>query len=251
MGISSEWNPDESARGRNQYGFLDVTVSNDLMTVTMVNERGQITHSGNIKPLVNTPKQIEDVAKTQKYVDGKIAAWHKAIDAASGARSLAAKATEDREEADRVSAEKAAAEKEALYVLQGADVALEKADADVILAQQFAAEKAQAERDAKANGASTQVLDEKAAEKDAADQALADKKAAAKDAYHAKTEADRVLKIATSARTAADKTAGFKLSVEHKALGTADALEKAAEKAEQEKKAGESELAAKQAGLKT
>merc|ERR1712048_127289 len=104
MGISSEFNPDESARGRHQYGFLDVSVSKDLMTVKMISERGQIMHSGTIKPLVNTPKEIEDVARTQKYVDGKIAALHKAIDAASGARSLAAKATEDREEADRVSA---------------------------------------------------------------------------------------------------------------------------------------------------
>merc|ERR1712048_586906 len=95
------WNPDESARGRNQYGFLDVAVKKDEMTIVMINERGQITHQSTIKPLINTPKELEEVYKAEKLAAGKASAWMKADANAKHLRDLADKATQERKRQTR------------------------------------------------------------------------------------------------------------------------------------------------------
>merc|ERR1711877_39017 len=122
-GITSEWNPDESARGRNQYGFMDVQLSKDAMTITMINERGTVTHSSTIKPLVNTPEVMDDVYKSEKYAAGKASAWLRADEKAKEKRAQADKATEEKEEADRAAQEKEEAEKEATAALAAAKTA--------------------------------------------------------------------------------------------------------------------------------
>merc|ERR1711877_78140 len=91
-GITSEWNPDESSRGRNQYGFMDVRLSKDAMTITMINERGTVTHSSTIKPLVNTPEVMDSVYRAEKYAADKATAWYKADEKAKQASAAAEKA---------------------------------------------------------------------------------------------------------------------------------------------------------------
>merc|ERR1712014_85495 len=119
-GITSEWNPDESSRGRNQYGFMDVAVSKNAMTIVMINERGTVTHQSTIKPLINSPKVMDDVYKAEKYAAAKASAWMKADSSAKHLREVADKAATDREQADKVVEEKEAAEKEASQALEQA-----------------------------------------------------------------------------------------------------------------------------------
>merc|ERR1712048_78202 len=135
------WNPDESARGRNQYGFLDVAVKKDEMTIVMINERGQITHQSTIKPLINTPKELEEVYKAEKLAAGKASAWMKADSNAKHLRELADKATQEREAADKFVEEKEAAEKEASTALDQAKKVSEDANEAKDDAEKAASEK--------------------------------------------------------------------------------------------------------------
>merc|ERR1712151_229644 len=44
-GITSEFNPDDSPHGRDQYGFMDVALSKTQMKLEAINERGEVRHT--------------------------------------------------------------------------------------------------------------------------------------------------------------------------------------------------------------
>merc|ERR1712228_747149 len=184
-GITSEWNPDESSRGRNQYGFMDVQLSKDAMTITMVNERGTITHSSTIKPLVNTPEVMDDVYKTEKWAAQKASEWLRADEKAKEKRTLADKATQEKEEADKTAQEKEEAEKEANAALEAAKKAVEAAAAAEDVAESTAKAKADLLRDKEAEGADPAELEQLATDKAAAEKGLGEKKEATKAAWRA------------------------------------------------------------------
>merc|ERR1712048_800819 len=249
-GITSEWNPDESSRGRDQYGFMDVQLSKDAMTITMINERGTITHSSTIKPLVNTPEVMDDVYKAEKYAAGKASAWLRADEKAKEKRALADKATQEKEEADRAAQEKEEAEKEANVALAAAKIAAEAAAAAQDVAESIAKAKADLLRDKEAEGADPAELEQVAADKAAAEKRLGEKKEATKAAWRAVSDAEKESGKAHWEMIQATKTAGFKESNEKHALDAAAGAEEYAQNAEAEKKAAEAELASKKAALK-
>merc|ERR1712151_922900 len=250
-GITSEWNPDESSRGRNQYGFMDVQLSKDAMTITMVNERGAITHSSTIKPLVNTPEVMDDVYKTEKWAAGKASEWLRADEKAKEKRALADKATQEKEEADRAAQEKEEFEKEANAALAAAKTAAEAAAAAKEVAENTAKEKADLLRDKEAEGATPAELEQVAADKGAAEKLLNEKKEATKAALRAVSDAEKESGKAHREMVQATKTAGFKESSEQHALDAAAGAEEYVKKAEAEKIDAEAELAFKKAALKT
>jgi len=49
-GITSEWNPDASKRGRDQYGFMDMTISKDELKIEAINEMGELRSLNTIAP---------------------------------------------------------------------------------------------------------------------------------------------------------------------------------------------------------
>jgi hypothetical protein len=49
-GITSEWNPDGSKRGRDQYGFMDMTISKDELKIEAINENGELRSMNTIAP---------------------------------------------------------------------------------------------------------------------------------------------------------------------------------------------------------
>jgi len=49
-GITSEWNPDASKRGRDQYGFMDMTISKDELKIEAINENGELRSMNTIAP---------------------------------------------------------------------------------------------------------------------------------------------------------------------------------------------------------
>jgi len=250
-GITSEWNPDESSRGRNQYGFLDVQLSRDAMTITMINERGTITHSSTIKPLVNTPEVMDDVYKTEKWAASKASEWLRADKKAKEKRFQADKATQEKEEADRVAHEKEEAEKEANAALAAAKRAAEAAAAAQEVAENIARSKADLLRDEEADGATPAELEQVAADKATAEKVVNEKKEATTAAWRAVSGAEKESGKAHWEMIQATKTAGIKASNEQHALDAATGAEEYAQKAEAEKKAAEAELASKKAALKT
>merc|ERR1712187_695916 len=184
-GITSEWNPDESARGRNQYGFMDVRLSRDAMTITMINERGTTTHSSTIKPLVNTPEVMDDVYKTEKWAASKASELLRAGEKAKEKRAQADKATQEKEEADRVAQEKEEAEKESNAALAAAKKAAEAAAAAQDVAENVVKSKADLLRDKEAEGATPAELEQVTADKVAAEKMLHEKKEATTAAWRA------------------------------------------------------------------
>merc|ERR1712151_1057911 len=250
-GITSEHYPDESARGRSQYGFLDIAVSRDAMTITMVSERGTVAHSSTIKPLVNTPEVLDGVYQAEKYAAGKATAWLKADVKAKQARAAADKATTEKEEAEKISQEKEDAEKEA-----NAEVDAAKRNAEAALSvQEDAHAKLSAKKDLlkvkEAEGADPSELEKLAAEKAAADALVDQKKDAAKAAWKAVSEAEKLAGKAHYDMIQAAKTAGYSESSETRALEAAKGAEAYAQKALAEEDAAAQEAAAKRAALKT
>eukprot|EP00929_Paragymnodinium_shiwhaense_P030595 TRINITY_DN1730_c0_g1_i1.p1 TRINITY_DN1730_c0_g1~~TRINITY_DN1730_c0_g1_i1.p1 ORF type:complete len:1314 (+),score=159.08 TRINITY_DN1730_c0_g1_i1:105-3944(+) len=49
-GITSEWNPDNSWRGRSQYGFMDVVINKTHLHVSSYNEAGEMRQQATIEP---------------------------------------------------------------------------------------------------------------------------------------------------------------------------------------------------------
>lgn len=57
-GITSEWNPDLSKRGRDQYGFMDMTITKTELRIEALSERGET-------------RSLETIAPVQKRVEQK------------------------------------------------------------------------------------------------------------------------------------------------------------------------------------
>merc|ERR1712048_1082184 len=229
---------------------MDVKLSKDAMTITMVNERGTITHSETIKPLVNTPEVMDDIYKTEKWAASKASAWLRADEKAKEKRAQADKATQEKEEADRVAQEKEEFEKEANAALAAAKTAAEAAAAAQEVAESTAKEKANLLRDKEAEGATPTELEQVAADKGAAEKLLNEKKEATKAAWRAVSDAEKESGKAHWEMVQATKTAGFKESSEQHALFAAAGAEEYVKKAEAEKIAAEAELVLKKAALK-
>jgi len=49
-GITSEWNPDNSHRGRRQYGFMDLTITKTQLSLVAIDERGVTQDTATITP---------------------------------------------------------------------------------------------------------------------------------------------------------------------------------------------------------
>merc|ERR1711933_87723 len=131
---------------------MDVRLSKDAMTITMINERGTVTHSSTIKPLVNTPEVMDNVYETEKWAAGKASEWLRADEKAKEKRAQADKATQEKEEAAMTAEEKEKAEKKANAALEVAKKAAEATAAAQDVAEIIAKAKADLLRDKKAEG---------------------------------------------------------------------------------------------------
>eukprot|EP00929_Paragymnodinium_shiwhaense_P030598 TRINITY_DN1730_c0_g2_i1.p1 TRINITY_DN1730_c0_g2~~TRINITY_DN1730_c0_g2_i1.p1 ORF type:complete len:1242 (+),score=311.64 TRINITY_DN1730_c0_g2_i1:123-3848(+) len=70
-GITSEWNPDKSWRGRSQYGFMTLTIDKTNLHIESYNEAGEKREEHDIPP---RPAQGELSCK--HYGCGKMEEWH-------------------------------------------------------------------------------------------------------------------------------------------------------------------------------
>jgi hypothetical protein len=243
-GITSEHNPDDGPGGRDQYGFMDLSLSKSHMKLQAIDERGDLQHTALIYAVKYPPVLIDEAKSLQKKANQKRNYANGQAEKAAAAATAAEKATSDKAAADSSFAEKTAAEKKAEKALTDAKIASEKATEAQGTADTIAAEAASAEKEANSKAAEAESDAGKlAAEKTSADKAVEEAadpaaKAAAQsaaaekasEATHAAKEAVRLQAAATKAAAASTKakeTAATKREALKAALKDVTAAEKA------------------------
>eukprot|EP00928_Gymnodinium_smaydae_P044369 TRINITY_DN2959_c0_g1_i5.p1 TRINITY_DN2959_c0_g1~~TRINITY_DN2959_c0_g1_i5.p1 ORF type:complete len:788 (-),score=172.44 TRINITY_DN2959_c0_g1_i5:284-2647(-) len=238
-GITSEWNPDLSYRGRDQYGFMDMTVSKEKLVVEAINEAGELRHTFEIYPMKYPPMMVDEARNLAKTAGWKESNSRRANETAMHAREASNQAQQEKEAADRELAEKTSAEQEAIKKQDAAKAAAESANTAKHDAEHLAAGKAAALNDAyrhvgQAKSAAQAAAREQSAaegalanlegaeEQDAeaiaaAKKTLAEKTAAAKEAKKKEDEANQVAEQAAAEKTAADNDATAKRDASNEA----------------------------------